>query len=66
MAAIGASGCGIEDAIGIDSGILVDGNRTKAIKEGVVKLLAEKKRYRQGARAWAEAHSWTEIIKQLN
>jgi len=65
MPAIGAKGCGIADAIGENSGLLVDGDQPEAVIEGVATLVEHKARYSLGARSWAEAHSWSTIIKML-
>jgi phosphatidylinositol alpha-1,6-mannosyltransferase len=63
--AIGAKGCGIEDAISEDSGILVDGNNPQKITEALTKIMANYAHYSRGARAWAEKHNWEEIVKDL-
>lgn len=62
---IGALGCGIEDAISSDSGILVDGDDTISIVAAVQKILTEKDNYAHNARLWAEKHNWAELIKKV-
>lgn len=63
--AIGASGCGIEDAIHTKSGKLVDGDKVNEIAVAVKDLMSEKEAFRKGARAWAEQHSWENIIRWI-
>jgi len=63
--AIGASGCGIEDAISPNSGILVDGDNPEEIALAVEKIMANYDAYSQGARQWAEQHNWEELVKDL-
>ncbi len=64
--AIGASGCGIEDAIHTKSGKLVDGDKVNEIAVAVKDLMWEKEAFRKGARAWAEQHSWENIVKKMD
>jgi phosphatidylinositol alpha-1,6-mannosyltransferase len=63
--AIGAKGCGIEDAISEHSGILVDGDNPQEIVLALQTLMADYDRYSKGARAWAEKHNWAELVKPL-
>lgn len=63
--AIGALGCGIEDAIHSDSGRLVDGNDANQIAAAIKHLLTEKESFRKDARAWAEQHRWELIIQKI-
>lgn len=63
--AIGARGCGIEDAISSDSGLLVDGDNTTEIAEAIDIILHDYERFSKGARAWAEKHNWDSLIKQI-
>ena len=65
MPAIGASGCGIEDAISAASGKLVDGDTPEDIAAAAAQLLSEQESYAQGARQWAEVHSWARLIEKL-
>jgi len=65
MPAIGASGCGIEDAINEASGKLVDGDDSVAIAHAAAQIIAAQQRYAQGARQWAERHSWDVNIKPI-
>ena len=63
--AIGASGCGIEDAInhGV-SGFLVNSQDSAAFVSSLNTLLVEKDTFRTQAKAWAEQHDWNQIVKQ--
>lgn len=63
--AIGATGCGIEDAISKDSGILVDGNDALAVEQAITSILENDQSFRHGARTWAEKHNWAELVKNL-
>lgn len=65
MPAIGASGCGIEDAIDEHSGLLVAGDQPEEVASAVATLTERMESYRTGARGWAEAHSWNHIITKL-
>ncbi|MCK7589885.1 glycosyltransferase family 4 protein [Subsaxibacter sp. CAU 1640] len=61
--AIGASGCGIEDAIAVGkSGLLVDPLNQEAFLEAVATILNEKNVFTAGAKSWAEKHKWSNII----
>ncbi|WP_411767131.1 glycosyltransferase family 4 protein [Winogradskyella sp. A3E31] len=61
---VGSKGCGIEDAIseGV-SGELIEPHNAVAFKEAIHKILANKQRYTQGAKAWASQHQWQHSIK---
>lgn len=63
--AIGAKGCGIEDAIkdGV-SGFLVDTDDVIAFGSSLRTLLVDSERFKSQARVWAEKHDWNQIIKQ--
>lgn len=65
LPAIGAKGCGIEDAIDPSSGILVDGNDTEAILNSIQQIQQDYSKYQKGARKWAEKHNWNELVKRL-
>jgi phosphatidylinositol alpha-1,6-mannosyltransferase len=65
LPAIGATGCGIADAISHNSGILVDGDKPEEIALAVEKMMANYDAYSQGARQWAEQHNWEEILKRI-
>jgi phosphatidylinositol alpha-1,6-mannosyltransferase len=65
LPAIGASGCGIEDAISPESGILIDGNDASAMVHAMERILENKQAFSKGARHWAEQHNWAELIKEL-
>jgi len=63
--AIGAKGCGIEDAIKTShSGFLIDSENSDEFIQGIVDILSHKKRYQMDARTWAENHDWSRIIKR--
>ncbi|WP_028873287.1 glycosyltransferase family 4 protein [Psychroserpens burtonensis] len=63
--AIGAKGCGIEDAISDGhSGLLINGNSTKDFETALVTILSHKATYRMEAKKWAQQHDWTLIINQ--
>lgn len=61
--AIGAQGCGIEDAIndGV-SGVLVPLNNSDQFINAIKSILKDKSRYQSEARQWAEQHDWSNII----
>ena len=63
--AIGAEGCGIEDAIanGV-SGVLVPLDNTEQFVKAIETILNNKMRYQNEARQWAEKHDWSNIIKE--
>lgn len=63
--AIGAKGCGIEDAIGPESGILVDGNNHTEITKAIKTILNNYQAYSTGARNWAEQHNWDTLITKI-
>jgi phosphatidylinositol alpha-1,6-mannosyltransferase len=62
---IGALGCGIEDAIGMDSGILVDGDHDESILSAVNIIQNEHTVYQMGARKWAEKHNWGKLVLDI-
>lgn len=63
--AIGAIGCGIEDAIeNGTSGVLIDPFDTNVFLEAMQEILSNKERYRNGANSWAKRHDWATIINQ--
>ncbi len=61
--AIGAIGCGIEDAIspGIN-GELVDGNDADSITETTIRILKHKGEYSRGIKDWVRRHDWSILI----
>jgi phosphatidylinositol alpha-1,6-mannosyltransferase len=63
--AIGAIGCGIEDAVndGI-SGRLIEPTHADVFIKAVDEVLHHHQAYSEGAKAWAERHDWTILIKQ--
>ena len=66
LPAIGAFGCGIEDAIepGIN-GELVDGNNSADIISSVMKILSSRDQYRQGIKDWVTDHDWNVLINDF-
>jgi phosphatidylinositol alpha-1,6-mannosyltransferase len=63
--AIGAKGCGIEDAISLASGILVDGDNPQEISAAVETILNNYEAYSKGARAWSEKYNWADLVKKV-
>jgi len=63
LPAIGAIGCGIEDAIspGIN-GELVDGGNVKNITNTVIKVLEQTQKYSPGIQEWVRRHDWSFLI----
>jgi phosphatidylinositol alpha-1,6-mannosyltransferase len=63
--AIGATGCGIEDAISTGkSGLLIAVNDTNAFVEGASHILENTSEFKMEAKKWAEQHDWSHIIKR--
>lgn len=65
LPAIGATGCGIDDAISPESGKLVDGNNAEEIVSALKSVLGERELYSAGAKKWAQKHNWGELINQI-
>ncbi len=63
--AIGAKGCGIEDAIqdGV-SGILVDGNKPRDILNAIDLIIGDYESFSAGALKWAKKHNWENVVKR--
>lgn len=62
--AIGARGCGIEDAIlQGHNGLLIDGNDSSAFLEALESIISDHANYSARARQWAQNHAWTETGK---
>jgi phosphatidylinositol alpha-1,6-mannosyltransferase len=66
LPAIGAIGCGIEDAISEESGKLVDGNDSAQIVEAMTHILDQKETYAKSSRSWAEQHNWDNLISKID
>lgn len=66
LPAIGAKGCGIEDAIqsGIN-GELVDGNSAKEIEDSLKKILGNKAAYAAQLNSWVEKHEWNILVEKF-
>lgn len=66
VAAIGARGCGIEDAIlpGIN-GELVDGDKPVELLAAVNKILYNREAYKINMQSWVIQHNWNSIIKDF-
>ncbi len=63
--AIGAKGCGIEDAVKDGfSGLLVDNKCGKELLSSVEKILGNYSTYSENAREWAAGFSWDKVIEQ--
>lgn len=63
--AIGARGCGIEDAINTgNSGILIEVNNTNEFIEGISQIIQHTHTFKTEAKIWANAHDWSHIIKR--
>jgi glycosyltransferase involved in cell wall biosynthesis len=62
--AIGALGCGIEDAIkdGV-SGKLIDNNDSKQFAEALEEILNNYESYSQEAKNWSQDFTWDKVIK---
>lgn len=59
--AIGARGCGIEDAIlEGHNGLLIDGNDSSAFLKALEAIIGDHSSYSVRARQWAQNHTWTE------
>ena len=57
--AIGALGCGIEDAIQQGkSGYLIDAKDSKAFLKAIETLLKDKESFAKQAKDWAKQHDW--------
>ena len=62
--AIGAKGCGIEDAINSgNSGVLINLNNTNEFIEGMTQILQDKSKFKSEALNWAQIHDWSHVIK---
>ncbi len=66
LPAIGAKGCGIEDAIhsGVN-GELVDGNNAQEIKNYLKKILNNKVEYTSQLGGWVEKHDWNMLVEKF-
>ena len=63
---IGATGCGIDDAIDDGrSGILVNGDNATEICNAMTKILADKSSFKQRSKVWAEQHDWNIVIEDF-
>lgn len=66
LPAIGASGCGIEDAIRPGyNGFLVDGNDPAAIAHALEQVLSQKETLSANARHFAADHDWNKLVAVL-
>lgn len=62
---IGASGCGIDDAIKHGfNGFLVDGNNAGQIANSLKEILERKEEFSKNAKQWAMAHDWNRIVSK--
>jgi len=63
--AIGAKGCGIEDAIDDQfSGVLIDGNKPEELAQGMEEVLNSYSSYSKNAISWSKKFKWDEIIRE--
>ncbi|MBR9845710.1 MAG: glycosyltransferase family 4 protein [Algicola sp.] len=61
--AIGAKGCGIEDAVNDRaSGVIIPLDDSEQFIKAIALILKDKNRFQYEARAWAEQHDWSNII----
>jgi phosphatidylinositol alpha-1,6-mannosyltransferase len=66
LPAIGAKGCGIEDAIKSGTnGELVDGNNELEITDTLKKILGNKADYSSKLSGWVEKHDWNILIEKF-
>jgi phosphatidylinositol alpha-1,6-mannosyltransferase len=62
--AIGAKGCGIEDAINPGkSGLLIAVDDTVAFIDGITEILQHRTAFKKEASEWAKRHDWSHVIK---
>lgn len=65
LPAIGAKGCGIEDAINKSkSGLLISNNDPVDCVDAVTNIMASYSNYIEGATHWAARFNWEDIIKK--
>ncbi len=63
--AIGAKGCGIEDAIQpYVSGILIKSKNENEFIDAINQILQNKSKFEEDAKIWAKSHDWTQIVKR--
>lgn len=61
--AIGAMGCGIEDAIDDGhSGLLIDAFDSDAFVNAIQTIISNRDRFEAGSKSWAQNHQWSDII----
>jgi len=64
--AIGARGCGIENAIESGTnGELVDGNNPDEIASAITKILGQKDQYSHWIEEWVSRHDWNILINEF-
>lgn len=62
--AIGARGCGIEDAIkNGDTGFLIDATDAHDLIDGIEYILKRRELFSDNAKSWARRHDWEHLIK---
>lgn len=65
MPAIGATGCGIEDAIQQNlNGVKVNSSNSNEIVSAISQILNNKNEYKNESMKWAHIHDWNDIIMQ--
>lgn len=66
LPAIGASGCGIEDAIQEGkNGFLVDGDVAEEILQALEQCVLHRQELQKNAKDWASAHDWNRLVNTL-
>ena len=64
--AIGAKGCGIEDAIQSGyNGEIVDGNSFSEIERAIIKILENYDRYSSNSEKWAKKFDWNKLTESF-
>ena len=64
--AIGASGCGIEDAIKNEvTGELIDADNAIEITSAIKKILENKDMYKNNLNTWIQNHNWDSIVENF-
>lgn len=65
LPAIGAKGCGIEDAIATGTnGYLVDGDNEEEVAEAIQLCLQRREEMQPHMKNWVTKHNWNELIKK--
>lgn len=63
--AIGATDCGIEDAINVNnSGLLINPYDSDEFVIAIHTILNNRENFENGAKSWAKEHQWSDIVQQ--